>query len=234
MFEDVLARLPLFQNLSPASRQALDEHMRPLHLAKGQVLFRAGEPADGFYILLQGKVKLTKPSRQRDHVGGVAAPRESLLSLIGPGEVFGELSLLDGGTRSTSATAMLECRLCFVPRDEMNELVEQHHDITQAMLRQMTHRVRQNNETISGLVLSDVPGRLSHLLLSLGERFGTRTERGIEVHHDLTQAELAQVVGASRETVNKVLTDFANRGWITISGKGLVIREPARLQARID
>lgn len=242
MSEDVLARLPLFQNLSDGSRRALDAELRRLTLARGEVLFRAGDEADGLYVLLSGKVKMTRPSHQpqpavvRSRSGRVTIPppRESILSLIGPGEVFGELSLLDQGHRSTTATAMLECRLCHVPREPMVQLIENHHDVALAMLRQMAHRVRASNETISGLVLCDVPGRLAHLLLQLAERFGEPTERGMEVHHDLTQAELAQIVGASRETVNKVLTDFAARGWITLAGKTVVIREPARLRARVE
>ncbi|MDN5564008.1 MULTISPECIES: Crp/Fnr family transcriptional regulator [Luteococcus] len=242
MHEELLARLPLFQNLAPASRQALDEQIHPLALHRGEVLFHSGDVALGLYVLVSGKVKLTKPSRQpqpslttnRKGRPTIPMPRESLLALIGPGEMFGELSVLDGGQRSTTATAMLDCRLYHVPREPMLDLIEKHHDVSQAMLRQMAHRVRVSNETISGLVLSDVPGRMAFLLLTMAERFGITTERGVEVHHDLTQAELAQMVGASRETVNKVLTDFAARKWITMSGKSVVIRDAARLRARID
>jgi len=242
MHEEILARLPLFQNLAPESRAALDEHVQPLALTRGEVLFRTGDDALGLYVLAQGKVKLTKPSRQQPATAatarrgrpGTPAPRESLLALIGPGEMFGELSVLDGGQRSTTATAMLDCRLYHVAREPMLALVEQHHDIARAMLHQMAHRVRTSNETISGLVLCDVPGRMARLLLTLGERFGVPTERGLEVHHDLPQAELAQMVGASRETVNKVLTDFASRKWITMSGKAVVIRDAARLRARVE
>lgn len=230
MYEDVLARVPLFQNLSAASRQALEQEVRSLTVHRGQVVFRTGDQANGLYVILQGKVKLTKPSRQTQ---GVGATRESLLTLLGPAEVFGELSVVDGGQRNTTATAMLDCRLLHVPREQILRLMEEHHDLSHAMLRQMAHRVRFSQEKISGLVLSDVPGRLAYQLLSLGERFGNQTEQGIEVHHDLTQLELAQVVGASRETVNKVLTDFAQRGWVTVHGKSVVIHEPARLRARI-
>ncbi|MGO4956809.1 Crp/Fnr family transcriptional regulator [Luteococcus sp. Sow4_B9] len=242
MHEELLARLPLFQNLEPSSRQALDEFVQPLSLSRGEILFRSGDEALGLYVLAMGKVKLTKPSRQPQPTATITrkgrptapAPRESLLSLIGPGEMFGELSVLDGGQRSTTATAMLDCRLYHVPREPMLKLIQEHHDIANAMMHQMAHRVRVSNEIISGLVLSDVPGRMAYLLLTLGERFGVATERGTEVHHDLTQAELAQMVGASRETVNKVLTDFAGRKWITMSGKSVVIRDAARLRARID
>lgn len=242
MHDELLARLPLFQNLAPASRQALEDQVRTLRLARSAVLFRSGDPADGLYVLLAGKVKLTKPSRQpqnnvtvtRRGRPTVPAPRESLLGLIGPGEMFGELSVLDGGMRSTTATAMLDCHLAHVPREEMLRLLDERHDVSQAMLNQMANRVRESNDTISGLVLSDVPGRMAYLLLTLAERFGVATEHGVAVHHDLTQAELAQMVGASRETVNKVLTDFVVRRWITTSGRTVVIKDPARLRARVQ
>ena len=242
MSEEVLGRLPMFQNLSDASRDALDDALEVLHLSRGEVLFHVGDQADGLYILLNGKVKMTKPSRQqppqvvvsRKGRATVPAARESIISLIGPGEVFGELSMLDGGHRASTATAMLDCELRHVPREAIVDLIQNRHDIALAMLQQMAHRVRTSNETISGLVLCDVPGRLAFLLLTLAERFGEQTDLGIQVHHDLTQAELAQMVGASRETVNKVLTDFATRKWISMAGKSVLIREPARLRARID
>ena len=242
MSEQVLDRLPMFQNLSAPSRAALDEQLVPLHLARGDVLFHAGDQAAGLYVLHHGKVKLTKPSRQpqpavtisRKGRPTIPSPRESILGLIGPGEVFGELSMLDGGHRSTTSTAMLDCELRTVPRRAIMELIATRHDVAQAMLQQMAHRVRVSNETISGLVLCDVPGRLAFLLLTLAERFGEPTEQGMQVHHDLTQAELAQMVGASRETVNKVLTDFSARKWISMAGKSIIIKEPARLRARID
>lgn len=242
MSDELLGRLPMFQNLSDDSRRALDAQLEEVHVARGDVLFTAGDAADGLYVLLRGKVKMTRPSRRQQQLvpptrrvrTALPAPRESLLSLIGPGEVFGELSLMDGGRRSTTARAMLDCELRHVPGPAIKELVATRHDVALAMLAQMTHRVRVSNDVISGLVLSDVPGRLARLLLTLSERFGEQVDGGVEVHHDLTQAELAQMVGASRETVNKVLTDFATRKWISMSGKTVLIREPGRLAARID
>ncbi|GAB2488589.1 Crp/Fnr family transcriptional regulator [Luteococcus sediminum] len=242
MHEDILARLPLFQRLETQSRQALERAVRPITLTRGEVLFRSGDEATGLYVLITGKVKLTRPSRQpQPHVAvnrrgrpTIPAPRESLLSLIGPGEIFGELSVLDGGQRSTTSTAMLDCSLLHLERQPVLDLIETNHDVAAAMMHQMAHRVRVSNDRISDLVLSDVPGRMANLLLTLGDRFGVPTEHGIEVDHDLTQAELAQMVGASRETVNKVLTDFAARKWILMSGRTVVLRDIARLRARTD
>ncbi len=242
MHDDLLASLPLFQNLGPETRAGLEALMVPRRLHRGEVLFSVGDEADAMFILVEGKVKLTMPSRQPQPAltttkrGRPMIPpaRESLLGLIGPGEFFGELSVLDEGHRATTATAMLECRLWCLPGTQVRELMARHHDFTIAMVHQLAHRIRLANEVTSGLVLSDVPGRLAYVLLSLADRFGTVSERGIELHHDLTQSELAQMVGASRETVNKVLTDFVVRRWITTSGRTVVIKDPARLRARVQ
>ncbi|HSN43575.1 MAG TPA: Crp/Fnr family transcriptional regulator, partial [Propionibacteriaceae bacterium] len=182
-----------------------------------------------------------RPSRQTPTAPSTARrtrtprpTRESLLWIIGPGEMFGELSIFDPGRRSTSAVAMLDCALYRISRDDLLRIVNDRHDVALAMLAQLASRLRRANDTTSGLVLSDVPGRLAYLLLSLASRFGTETPHGIEVHHDLTQAEIAQMVGASRETVNKALTDFVNRKWISLQAGSVLIKEPGRLRSRMD
>ena len=243
MHEDILARLPLFQNLDEESRAQLEAAMVRVHVQRGHEVFHVGDPAEELYILANGKVKLTRPSRQlpaaptsstRRLRATVRPTRESLLWIIGPAEMFGELSIFDPGTRSTSAVAMLDCDLYRISRDDLLRIVNDRHDVALAMLKQLASRLRRANDTTSGLIMSDVPGRLAYLLLSLASRFGTETDRGIEVHHDLTQAEIAQMVGASRETVNKILTDFVARKWISMQAGSTLIKDPARLRARMD
>lgn len=238
----VMARLPLFQNLEERTAQRLAAMIVRTSLAKGQTLFAEGDEADAMFVLLRGKVKLTRLSHQPQPavvVTGrgrpmIPAARESLLGLVGPGEMVGELSVLDGGHRSTTARAMLDCDLVQLPAAGVRALMTERHDLSLAMVHQLAHRIRMGNENSSHLVLGDVPGRLAWVLLSLADRFGTAVEGGIEVHHDLTQAELAQMVGASRETVNKVLTDFVDRKWISSSGRTVVIREVERLRQRTE
>ena len=100
------------------------------------------------------------------------------------------------------------------------------------MLQVMAGRMRDNNERISDLVFMDVPARLAKTLINLASRFGEPIEAGVKVPHDLTQEELAQLVGSSRETVNKALMDFANRGWIARDGRSIVIYQPGMLIRR--
>lgn len=225
-------------------------HAQVADLPKGATLFTVGDPANEVFLLLEGKVKLTRRARHQPAPppplrGKVtvkelrrraqAAPvRESLLWLMGPGEMFGELSVFDAGERSTTATAQTACRVLRIKGPELRALLEERHDVAQALLRQMATRLRRSDDQSARFILSDVPGRLAALLTSLAERFGQETERGLEVTHDLTQAELAQVVGSSRESVNKALTEFEQRGLISVNSRSVVIHDQARLAARSD
>ena len=100
------------------------------------------------------------------------------------------------------------------------------------LLRALAQRLRRANDVMADLVFTDVPGRVAKALLDLADRFGEQTPEGLQVHHDLTQEELAQLVGASRETVNKALADFAARGWLTLSAKSVLIIDAERLAKR--
>jgi CRP-like cAMP-binding protein len=100
------------------------------------------------------------------------------------------------------------------------------------LLASLAQRLRRTNEAVGDLVFSDVPGRVAKALIDLGERFGKQTAEGLFVHHDLTQEELAQLVGASRETVNKALADFAGRNWLKLDGRAVLITDFERLSKR--
>jgi CRP-like cAMP-binding protein len=100
------------------------------------------------------------------------------------------------------------------------------------LLASLAQRLRRTNEAVGDLVFSDVPGRVAKALIDLGERFGKQTDDGLFVHHDLTQEELAQLVGASRETVNKALADFAGRNWLKLDGRAVLITDVERLTKR--
>ena len=165
---------------------------------------------DRLYVVLEGKIKLTR-----------AAPdgRENLLSVLGPGEMFGELSLFDPRPRTSSAVALTDTRLAALAHDELLDWLTGRPEVYLHLLRALAQRLRRANDVMADLVFTDVPGRVAKALLDLADRFGEQTAEGLQVHHDLTQEELAQLVGASRETVNKALADFAARGWLTLSAE---------------
>ena len=110
--------------------------------------------------------------------------------------------------------------------------IAKHSEVASALLNQLAGRLRRTNEVVGDLVFSDVPGRVSKALLDLADRFGRQEDDGLHVNHDLTQEELAQLVGASRETVNKALADFVHRGWVRLEPRSVIILDLERLHKR--
>jgi CRP/FNR family transcriptional regulator, cyclic AMP receptor protein len=221
--EDVLRRAPLFEALSEEDATALRAGIITVHLNRGERLFSEGDTGDKLYVILSGKIKLTK-----------AAPdgRENLLSVHGPGEMFGELSLFDPIPRTSSATAVTSAELAGVAHEDLRAWLSTRPEVAMHLLQALAKRLRRINEVKADLVFTDVPGRVAKALLDLAERFGVPTPAGIQVNHDLTQEELAQLVGASRETVNKALADFAARGWLQLAAKSVLLTDVDRLRKR--
>jgi CRP/FNR family transcriptional regulator len=174
-------------------------------------------------VVLDGKLKLTRAA---------ADGRENLLSVLGPGEMFGELSLFDPRPRTSSASAVTDATLAALAHDTLRVWLLERPDVSMHMLRALARRLRRANDVVADLVFTDVPGRVAKNLLDLAARFGVQERDGLHVHHDLTQEELAQLVGASRETVNKALADFAARGWLQISARSVLILDTDRLRKR--
>jgi CRP/FNR family cyclic AMP-dependent transcriptional regulator len=220
---EVLKRAPLFAGLDDEAAAALSSAMGTIKLNKGEVLFREGDAEDRLYIVLSGKIKLGRSG---------SAGRENLLAILGPGQMFGELSLFDPGPRSSTATAVTACVLRTLEHDELMGWLTGRPEVSLGLLAQLAGRLRRANDVLADLVFSDVPGRVAKQLLELATRFGDRREDGIHVHHDLTQEELAQLVGASRETVNKALADFAARGWIRLEPRSVTILDVQRVERR--
>jgi CRP/FNR family cyclic AMP-dependent transcriptional regulator len=221
--DDALSEAPLFDALSPEDSQALRAKVLVVRLNRGERLFSEGDAGDKLYIILSGKIKLTKAS-----VDG----RENLQSVHGPGEMFGELSLFDPVPRTASATAITDTGLAGLAHDDVRAWLSSRPEVSMHLLQALAQRLRRINEVKADLVFTDVPGRVAKALLDLEERFGVPTPDGIQVNHDLTQEELAQLVGASRETVNKALADFAARGWIQLAAKSVLIVDNDRLRKR--
>ena len=223
MEDSIIARIPLFERMSPEEREELRGMMSQTTLRRGEVLFNEGDSGDRLYILLTGKVKLGHTS-----VDG----RENLLAVLGPGEVVGELTLFDPGPRSTTATAVATTELLALEHNQRMGFIDSHPTLAKDMLRALAVRLRRTNIALADLVFSDVPGRVAKGLLDLAARFGAPPEGGIHVPHDLTQEELAQLVGASRETINKSLAEFVSRGWIRLEGRAVTLIDVERLKRR--
>ncbi|MEP6525777.1 MAG: Crp/Fnr family transcriptional regulator [Nocardioidaceae bacterium] len=223
MDNDVLREAPLFRELDDEAAAALRGSLTETRLRRGEVLFREGDSGDKLFIVTEGKVKLGRSSSDG---------RENLLAILGPGQMFGELSLFDPGPRSATVTAVTDCVMQSLSHDELLEWLTGRPAVARGLLAQLGSRLRKANDVVADLVFSDVPGRVAKALLDLASRFGRTADDGVHVHHDLTQEELAQLVGASRETVNKALADFASRGWLRLEPRSVVILDAERLNRR--
>lgn len=223
MDNDVLRQAPLFSGLDDESAASLGASMTSVAIDRGETLFNEGDAGDKLYVVTDGKIKLGRSSSDG---------RENLLAILGPGQMFGELSLFDPGPRSATATAVTDVKLRSLSHEAMLPILAEHPHVSRGLLYQLAARLRRSNEVVGDLVFSDVPGRVAKALLDLASRFGRKADDGIHVNHDLTQEELAQLVGASRETVNKALADFAARGWLRLEPRSVVIADFERLKRR--
>ncbi len=220
---DAALTAPLFAGIDPEAARTFLDSLARITVPRGDVLFHEGEPGDSLYVIRSGAVKLG----QRSSDG-----RENLIAVLGPGELLGELSLFDPGARTATATAVSDVEVLQMGPDELTRWLASTPVVAEHLLRALARRLRRTNETLADLVFSDVPGRVAKALLDLSTRFGHPVPEGIRVTHGLTQEELAQLVGASRETVNKALADFAGRGWIRREGRAVVLLDAERLERR--
>ncbi|HJT03520.1 MAG TPA: Crp/Fnr family transcriptional regulator [Pseudonocardiaceae bacterium] len=220
---DALARAGIFQGVDPSAVQDLRAALEPVRFPRAHVIFAEGELGDRLYIVLSGKVKIGRRSPDG---------RENLLAVFGPSDMFGELSIFDPGPRTSTATTVTEVQAVTMDRTALREWIAKRPEIAEQLLRVIARRLRRTNNMLADLIFTDVPGRVAKALLQLAHDFGTQEGGMLRVTHDLTQEEIAQLVGASRETVNKALADFAHRGWLRLEGKSVLILEPQRLVRR--
>ena len=221
--EEVVRKAPLFTALDDASATTLRASMKEVKVSKGNTLFKEGDDGDRLFVVVDGKLKLGTSSGDG---------RENLLSILGPGDMFGELSLFDPGPRTATATAVTDSKLLSLANDQVIGWVTAHPEVSLHLLGRLAQRLRRTNEVLADLVFADVPGRVAKAIMDLGEKFGVKKDDGLHVNHDLTQEELAQLVGASRETVNKALADFSARGWVRLEPRAVVVLDYERLSKR--
>ena len=189
----------LFSDLDDEQLDHIASAGTVLALHRGVVLFAEGTQPHEFYLVLSGRIAIAQESDDG---------RESLLALMGPGELFGELGFLDGHTRSAQARALEESTALMVPYAELRSLYENHPSALWSAVQLLARRLRATDRALSDTVFLDVMGRTAKRLLEMagGED---------EFEMPLTQEELASMVGASRERVNKAIHAFARLGWIT-------------------
>jgi CRP/FNR family cyclic AMP-dependent transcriptional regulator len=202
---------------------AITKQLQPVDFARRSTVFAQGEPADRLYIIISGKVKIGRRSPDG---------REHLLAVMGPPEMFGELSVFDDAPRTASATTLTEVCAVSLDRDTLRGWMADRPEFAEQLLRVLARRLRRTNSKVTEQIFTDVPGRVAKQLLLLAQQFGTREGDALRVAHDLTQEEIAQLVGSSREATNQALGTFADRGWIQSESHSVLILDAENLARR--
>jgi CRP-like cAMP-binding protein len=205
----VFRRVALFADLDAAQLQALSRLATVRHVAAGAPILREAEPGDLFFALVRGEVKVFVDSPDG---------REVVLTHLQAGDFFGEMALLEGEPRSASVTALVETELLAIAREDFFGLLSRDFALTRKILQTMSARLRRSNEVIESLALQDVGGRLARYLVRLADESGQSPVDGYYAVHRPTHQEIANSIGATRETVTRMLKQFEDRKLIRIKG----------------
>jgi len=218
-----LSGIPFFGGLDPAALERLAASMRARRFRRGEVIFHIGDPGDALFVIVSGDVKISLPSETGD---------EAILATLRPGDVFGELALLDGAPRSASATALGPTETVVLPRDRFRELLATEAGFRDALLASIAGELRRLTHHVEELHFLDITGRLAARLVRLAEEGGTPMPDGaIQLRANLTQADLAAMVGCTRQSVNKLLGQFTDNGLVRLERDGIVVADLAGLTA---
>src|SRR6188768_1880428 len=212
-----LAAIPFFGGLDPDALERLTASMRTRRFRRGEVIFHIGDPGDALFVITSGEVKISLPSETGD---------EAILATLREGDVFGELALLDGAPRSASATAIGATETVVLPRDRFRELIATEAGVRDALLASIAGELRRLTTHVEELHFLDITGRLAARLVRLANEGGTPLpDGGIRLRRNLTQGDLAAMVGCTRQSVNKLLGQFTDDGLIRLEREGIVVTD---------
>jgi CRP/FNR family transcriptional regulator, cyclic AMP receptor protein len=224
MQEQLLGQIVLFAELPPVQVAELARLAQRRTYRRGETIFHKGDPGTSLYLITSGQVKIVLPSETGE---------EAVIAVLMAGDLFGELALFDSLPRSATMVTVENTEVLLLRRDDFLGLVNHNPEIAIALLSVLSRRLRATDEMIEDAMFLDVPGRLAKRLLALAERHGTRTEHGLEIALKLTQQDLAAMVGATRESVNKHLGWMRDHRLIRLDRQRIILLRPDELRKRI-
>lgn len=216
---EILRAVPILSQVPQADLAALAQASRERSYPAGQTILRQDAPGDAMYVLVEGRVKVVLIGEDG---------REVILSVLGAGAVFGEMSLLDDEPRSAHVIAMTPCHVMTLYRGAFHERLRASPDLCLAMLAALSSRLRRADDRIRALSLLDVNGRVAHLILQQ-----SADARSDAFPRRLTHQNMAELIGASRETVSRTLRHLSDRGVIAIGRRQVTILDRAALEAAV-
>jgi CRP/FNR family cyclic AMP-dependent transcriptional regulator len=214
---DILRKVPLFGQLAPPDLDRVAEIARERSYPRNSVILFEDDPGDALYVVAQGQVKVVLIGEDG---------REVILSVMGEGEFFGEMALIDDEPRSAHVIAMEDSSLLVIRREDFQDLLKQTPGIALMLLRELSRRLRRADDKVGSLVLLDVNGRVAQLLLELADEAGSD-----RITRRLTHHTIAQMIGSSRETVSRTMRELVDKGSITVSRREIQIRDRAALES---
>ena len=218
----VLRKHPIFSDLAPDALDQLCRYAQPTSLKRGATLFAKGDPGHSLYAVISGTVKIS-----------VSSPdgRNAILNLIGAGEVFGEMSVLDGRVRSADATANTNCEILVIDRRDFLPFVNSQPALAMKFIELLCERLRWTSDQVEQIILQDLPGRLASALLGLTEK---RKLESANRTIAITQQEISEMVGMTRESINKQLRAWAARDWLRLEHGAIVVLNADPLRELVD
>ncbi len=219
--QEFLAGLTLFADLEAQQLEHIAQRVQRRTFALGVTLFHQDMPGTMMYMIETGSVRVISIGR---------TGQELTLNVLGPGEIFGELSILDGQQRSATAITLVPIVVWLLSQADLNEFMSKYPPVNQAMIQILVERVRATARRLEAMTFQDVLGRLAFELLSLADRSGQPYEQGIEITIPLTQVDLASMVGATRESVNKAVSVLRSKELINVDGTRWFLLDPAGIQ----
>jgi CRP/FNR family transcriptional regulator, cyclic AMP receptor protein len=215
----VLRRHPIFCDLDSEAFDQLCRYAKHAALKRGATICSKGDPGNSLVAVISGTVKISVSS---------AEGRSAILNLIGPGEIFGEMSVLDGQPRSADATANTNCEIFIIDRREFLPFVRSQPALAMKFIELLCTRLRWTSDQVEQIILQNLPGRLASALIRLTEKHklapGGRTIA-------VTQQEISEMVGMTRESINKQLRIWASRKWVRLEHGAIVVLNTEQLQA---
>lgn len=208
----VLRTVPLFSSFPDEQLRTLAMVVTRRSATRGSIIMAAGDPTESLYIILAGRLKVMMSD---------AEGKEVILSLLGAGEIFGEMGLIDDAPRSASVVAIEPCELLVITRRDFKKCMAENSEMAMAVMRGLVRRLREADRKIGSLALLDVYGRVARLLLDMAETVDGQKM----VTKRLPKQDIAKMIGASREMVSRVMKDLQTGGYIEMRGSSIVLHD---------
>ncbi len=215
----------LFRGLSEGVLKRILEDVVERPFAQGDIIFRQGDPGRVLYLVKSGQVRI--------FINGLDGTETSVILLGRPGDIFGELAVIDGLPRSATAVAMEATTVLVINREAFRDHMRQNPPLALNFMQELSSKVRHNTRNIDTLTTLPVPQRVARKLMEMAQDYGRAADNGVYINTTLTQGQLATLIGATRESTNKALRDFRQREWILMENGRITICDPDALRAEI-